>query len=95
MAIHHLKTWPEFYRTILDGSKTFELRKNDRNFEVGDTVILQEWNPDTETYTGDQDEFVIGYIITSYDTDDAFQTSLDNHLGLTPGYCIMSIFRAH
>ena len=38
--IHELKTWPQFWPALCDGSKTFELRKNDRGFEVGDILIL-------------------------------------------------------
>lgn len=52
MMVHDLKTWPEFYADLLSGAKTFELRKNDRGFEVGDELRLHEWDPLTEQYTG-------------------------------------------
>ncbi len=42
---HELKIWPQYYDRVEDGSKTFEVRKNDRSFQVGDTVLLREWNP--------------------------------------------------
>lgn len=42
--IHELKTYPEFFEQTLDGNKPFEVRVNDRNYKVGDTVILKEWN---------------------------------------------------
>ena len=32
---HDLKTWPEYFAEIANGNKTFELRKNDRDFESG------------------------------------------------------------
>ena len=35
MTEHVLKSWPEFYSPIADGTRTFDLRKNDRNFKVG------------------------------------------------------------
>lgn len=43
MTEHELKCWPEFYREILSGAKTFELRKDDRGFHVGDVLWLREW----------------------------------------------------
>lgn len=49
---HELKTWPLYYEAVANGSKTFELRKNDRKFAVGDLLVLREFNPDTEGYSG-------------------------------------------
>jgi len=43
---HELKIWPQYYCRVADGSKTFEVRKNDRGFQPGDTVILKEWDPE-------------------------------------------------
>lgn len=68
---HELKIWPQWYNRVLDGSKTFEIRKNDREFQYGDTVLLREWNPDPinatskapQGYTGSKDlRFKIGYV---------------------------------
>lgn len=42
-----LKTWPEYWDAVRHGTKTFEVRKNDRNFAVGDLLELQRWNPET------------------------------------------------
>lgn len=42
---HELKIWPQYYERIADGSKTFELRENDRGFQSGDFVRLREWDP--------------------------------------------------
>lgn len=46
---HELKTDSEQFFAVEDGVKTFELRFNDRDYQVGDILLLQE----TE-YTGEE-----------------------------------------
>ncbi len=58
---HSLKTLPEYFNAVVDGSKNFEVRKNDRNFQVGDSLILKEW--DGDTYTGRIIKKEITYIL--------------------------------
>ena len=41
---HELKIETQYYNAILRGEKKFEIRKNDRNFRVGDTIELRPWN---------------------------------------------------
>lgn len=45
MKEHHLKCWPEFFSPIQEGLKPFEIRRNDRDFQVDDLLILEEWVP--------------------------------------------------
>lgn len=52
MTTHDLKTRPEYFVAILDGRKTFELRRNDRDFRVGDRLVLREWVDPLVGYTG-------------------------------------------
>lgn len=47
--IHNLKTKPEYFQAVWFGKKSFEIRRNDRNFKEGDFVMLQEWDKFTET----------------------------------------------
>jgi len=43
---HDLKTWPYEFSAVAEGTKRFEYRVDDgRNFEVGDVLILHEWQP--------------------------------------------------
>ena len=36
MKVHNLKIKPQYFKDVVSGIKTFEVRKNDRNFKVGD-----------------------------------------------------------
>lgn len=52
---HELKIWPQYYCRVADGSKTFEVRKNDRGFQPNDIVVLLEYNPDKKGEWVDND----------------------------------------
>lgn len=49
--IHELKILPSFYEDVIQFRKTFEVRKNDRPYAVGDSLILREYTPD-KGYSG-------------------------------------------
>lgn len=71
-----LKIYPEFFDEVFKGYKTFEVRKNDRDFKVGDVILLKEWDPKKEEYTGRKTIRQITYI-TDYKQQ--------------PGYVVFSI----
>lgn len=52
MPIHMLKTSPEPFDATWSAVKSFEVRKNDRSFSIGDVLVLRRWNPETARYTG-------------------------------------------
>jgi len=64
---HCLKTWPVYFAPIVEGIKTFDSRKNDRNFKVGDPLLLQEYDPKIEAYTGNEWRGEIVYILDNPD----------------------------
>jgi hypothetical protein len=45
MAHHTLKTHPSLFRAVRDGVKNFDVRKDDRAFQTGDTVELTFHDP--------------------------------------------------
>lgn len=65
MKKHELKIWPQYYSRVKDGSKTFEVRDNDRDFKWGDKVYLREWDPELNDYTPSPIlKHKIGYVYT-------------------------------
>ena len=65
MACHDLKILPQFYEAVISGRKKFELRKNDRDFKVGDTIKLREWS--NGRYSGRETTYRIGYMLQDYE----------------------------
>lgn len=52
-AEHELKTWPNFFEWIWEGRKKHEIRRCvDREFSIGDRILLREWDPNPREYTG-------------------------------------------
>lgn len=76
--VHHLKTWPDYFAAVRRGSKTFEVRTNDRDFQVGDLLVLQEYDPQHGVFSGEEECRVITYIT------DWGQTAGQVVLGITP-----------
>lgn len=79
MKSHKLKTHVEYYKLVVSGEKNWELRLNDRNYEVGDQLILEEYDKDKKEYTGFSTSRIVTYILKDAP-----------HFGLRGGYCIMS-----
>lgn len=48
--IHNLKILPTYFEDVTIGKKIFEIRKNDRDFQIGDSLVLHEWKGNH--YTG-------------------------------------------
>ncbi|WP_276804754.1 DUF3850 domain-containing protein [Lactobacillus hominis] len=52
MIDHKLKILPEYFMPQIEGIKNFEIRKNDRKYQIGDVLELKEFNPKTQVFTG-------------------------------------------
>lgn len=79
MRSHTLDIYPEYFARIESGQKTFELRKNDRDFQVGDEIIFDEWDPEKEVYTDNYVVKHIAYILHG------------GKFGLDPAYSILGL----
>jgi hypothetical protein len=78
MRTHKLKTWPQFFDAIKKRRKNFEIRFNDRGFEVGDVLELVEF---ADWYTGRKLKRTIKYVF--YPPNGAID------FGLKDGYVIL------
>lgn len=58
---HKLKIQQKYFEPVIQGKKRFEIRKNDRNFKVGDIVVLEEID-ENNAYTGDSFKTKITFI---------------------------------
>ncbi len=66
MKTIHLKSWPAPFEAVLSGQKRHEVRVNDRDYQEGDQVVLNCWNPATKEYDGRVIEAVVGNVTTGF-----------------------------
>ena len=63
MKVHGLRCEARYFDDVVSGEKRFEIRKKDRKFEVGDTVILKRIFGEQQIDTGDRIQATISYIL--------------------------------
>jgi hypothetical protein len=56
---HDIKEHAVYFHELWSGARTFEIRRDDRGYDVGHTVKICEWLPEAKIYTG---RFVRGTI---------------------------------
>lgn len=80
MTEHELKVWPMEFDALASGRKLFEWRKDDRSpsFAIDDRLVLREWSPAREDYTGRVLEAGVTYVLR------------DQH-GVPPGFAVLSL----
>lgn len=61
--IHALKEDQKYFGEVACGRKTFEIRKDDRDFREGDLLALNEYDAQTEQYTGYSCLVYVDYIL--------------------------------
>lgn len=92
MPEHVLKVAAPYFEALADGSKTFEVRRNDRAFQRGDEVTLWDVGPDGRNCSPDCPDpkcsrrgrtlrFSISYV---YAGDPRFG-------GLEPGHVVLAL----
>jgi hypothetical protein len=85
---HYVKSWTTLFPDALAGHKTHDVRVMDRDYKIGDFLVLQEYNWGEKVYTGRTATFNITYITSAEHAPCAFSPAV-----LHPKYCILSIKR--
>lgn len=90
MRVHELKTVAYCWDAVESGAKKFEVRRNDRGFQPGDTVVLRKLDSSGINLaiksrvphgriTYYELKFKIGWILQG------------GQFGIEPGYCVFSL----
>lgn len=79
VAQHELKTRCEYFQAVFDGKKPFEVRKDDRNYQTGDWLMLREWDHGRCEYTGMWLQCYVTYKLAG------------GAFGVEEGYCVLGL----
>lgn len=77
-CVHTLKVWPDHYKALATGQKSFELRRDDRGYREGDYLLLCEFDPESQAFTGASLSRKVTNILRDF-------------AGLQPGYVVMAL----
>lgn len=79
MVKHELKIWPEYFDDVFHRRKNFEVRKNDRGYQVGDFIVLRRFDPNKGEYIGGICGREITYMLEG------------GKFGIEPGYVVLGL----
>lgn len=84
-TVHDLKCMSQYFDALKSGAKTFELRRNDRDYQVGDVLRLRKWGGEMRHRYWDEEPlyFIVTYML--------WQCGF----GLKKGYVILGIAPTH
>jgi len=85
MAQHELKTVSPHFEAVRDGCKTFEVRRADRNFRVGDVLLLQHYDRDRQRYLGSEVRRRVIYVLKG------IESSSCDYVGIAEGFVAMGL----
>ena len=61
--VHDVKLLAQYVKPVASGKKPFEIRYNDRGYQVGDKLILNGWDKEKNEYTGEIIDCLITYVL--------------------------------
>lgn len=77
--MHFVKCDKEVFEATRQGVKPYEVRLNDRDYQIGDKLMLQEWDSEAQKFTG-----------SSHETGVITSILKGGQYGIMEGYVILS-----
>lgn len=76
---HELQLWPTCFAAVSAGTKPFDVRENDVDFQVGDALLIREYDPDNRTYSGQTLLRWVSYVLPG------------GTFGVEEGWCVLGL----
>lgn len=76
---HYLKTWTQYFDRVLLRDKNFEVRRNNRDYQRGDVIVLQDFDPESQQYSGREIVAEVSYVL------------LGGQFGIEKGFVVMGL----
>lgn len=87
MTTHELRSWTDFFEPLITGEKMFDVRLNDRKFNVGDTLRIMEFDDKKGRLTGREIVRKVTYILRN----DLGSSAIPPLRGLQRNYVVMGL----
>lgn len=85
MTRHYLKLNDRFFDAVVSGKKPFEIRKNDRGYQIGDTLVMTRTDDCGQPILND-----VGLKDVCIKTVSYMLTHEDFPAGIPEGYVVMT-----
>ena len=76
---HELQLWTPCFQAVAAGTKPFDVRENDADFQVGDALLIREYDPDDQTYSGQTLLRWVSYVMPG------------GAFGVEAGWCVLGL----
>lgn len=90
-SIHELKTVNRYWDAVVAGTKTFEVRRNDRAFQTGDVIVLTRTTESGHYDTRPEDRLGDGAFTKSQRSFRITYLLQGGQFGIEPGYCVLGL----
>ena len=76
---HELQLWSSCFAAVAAGTKPFDVRENYPDYQVGDALLIREYDPDSGTYSGQTLLRYVSHVL------------LGGSFGIEEGWCVLGL----